>query len=65
MENKEEIVEKLKDLIIVTRCGRDVSDLVYDKETVTIIFKNGYERKVNVACDSGCGIIRDVLDALD
>lgn len=66
MEDKEDIVKSLKDLLVKTRAGGDIEDLVLsaDQETVTIRFKNGYQKNVCVAADSCLGIIRDVTNAL-
>ena len=66
MEEKEDIVKRLKDLLIKTRAGGDLEDLILsaDQETVTIRFKNGNQKNVCVAADSCLGIIIDVTNAL-
>lgn len=63
MENKKDIVARLKLLLIATRAGSDLEDLVLseDQDTVTVQFKNGAARIVNIEADSGVAIIRDVL----
>lgn len=65
-ECKEDIVKRLKDLLIKTRAGGDIEDMVLsaDQEIVTIRFRNGSVKNVCVAADSGLGIIRDVTGAL-
>lgn len=65
-ENKKDIVLRLKLLLIRTRAGSDICDLTLNEtqDTVTILFKNGCKRNVNIACDSGIAIIQDVINAL-
>lgn len=55
---------------LVKKVNPDVRDLKYEyqtdgyvvpDETVIITFKNGFERRVNVACDSYKEITEDVL----
>lgn len=66
MENKEEIVMRLKLLLMATRAGSDIEDLVLsgDQKAVTVKFRNGGEKKVNVECDSGIALIDDVIKVL-
>lgn len=66
MENKQNIVTRLKLLLNLTRAGEDIKDLVLSdtQETVTIRFNNGCCRVVNIAGDSGIAIIRDVISKL-
>ncbi len=67
MEKKEDIVKRLKLLLIATRAGSDIEDLVLsgDQNTVTIQFRNGYTKKVCVEADSGIALIRDVIKEVD
>ena len=56
---KQEFIDKYSELLKMTREG--VSHLeLKDDETVVIHYKGGAERTVNIACDSGLAIIRDV-----
>ena len=66
MENKEEIVMKLKILLKSIRAGSGIADLILhqNQEAITILFRNGAAREVNIAADSGYAIIMDVLKAL-
>ena len=66
MENKEEIVMKLKILLKSIRAGSDIADLILhqNQEAITILFRNGWTRKVDIAADSGYAIILDVMKAL-
>ncbi len=66
MENKEEIVLRLKLLLMATRAGSAIEDLILskDQKTVTVRFRNGGEKQVNVECDSGIALASDVIKAL-
>lgn len=50
MENKEEIVARLKLLLMATRAGSNIQDLKLNeaKNKVTIVFKAGGERVVDI-----------------
>ena len=62
-ENKTVIVARLSQLLKATRAGEDIARLKLseDESEVTIIFTSGYVRDVNVECDSGMALIRDVI----
>lgn len=66
MENKEDIVKRLKLLLRSTRAGSNIEDLVLsaDQDEVIIIFKQGSKKKINIAADSGIAIIMDVINKL-
>lgn len=66
MENKEDIVMRLKILLNATRAGRDIKkmELTEDGDFVMIEWESGGTQKVNIAADSGVAIIRDVLQAI-
>ena len=61
-ENKSEIVQKLKELLQITRAGSGVKDLILDEREryVTIVYEGGNKR-VNLDGDSGISLIRDVV----
>lgn len=63
MENKEKIVKLLKMLLQATRAGSNIEDLILNEnqDEVIITFKRGGENRVNVDCDSGISIIKDVV----
>lgn len=65
LENKYYIVKGLEKVIKMTRAGEAVEGLIYDHqyETVIIAFRNGFTKIVNVECDSGIALMRDVLTA--
>lgn len=66
MENKENIVMRLKLLLKVTRAGSTIEDLILnDKQDMVIIqFDNGSSKKIDIAGDSGIAIIKDVISRL-
>lgn len=66
MENKEEIIMRLKILLKATRAGSDIKDMILNdrQDTVTLLFEQGGVRDVNIAADSGIAIIEDVVRAL-
>lgn len=66
MENKEEIIMRLKLLLKATRAGSGIEDLVLNdvQDTVTVLFAHGATRDVSIAADSGIAIIKDVVSAL-
>lgn len=67
MENKQKICDLLLVTLQNTRGGEDLTALVYDDTTelVTATFENQYHKLCNVACDSGCAMIRDIMKQLD
>lgn len=66
MEDKREIVARLKLLLKVTRAGSHIKDLLLNEEQniVTILFTHGESQKVNIEADSGISIILDVVMTL-
>lgn len=65
-ENKRVIVQKLKELLWVTRAGSRISDLVLNEQQdeVVIVYESGGSKKVNICADSGLAIIRDVAKGI-
>lgn len=66
MENKKEIMARLKLLLIATRAGAHIEKMMLsdDEKRIHITFDSGGSRDVNVNCDSGLMIIKDVVKAL-
>ena len=66
MENKKEIVKALKEVLVLTRAGENILDLVLSKNEakVTVFYKNGHFKTVNIEADSGVAIIQDVTSSL-
>lgn len=66
MEDKKQICDLLTTLLQATRNGEDVAAINYERddageEFATLVFKNGYKKKVCVTADSGTSLIKDVL----
>ncbi len=66
MENKQLICDLLLKTLQATRAGEDISSLEYNEceETVIIRFENGFIQNCNVAVDSGCAMILDIIKQL-
>ena len=67
MENKRIILDLLLAAVQQTRAGSDIVDLQYmpESEEVAILYISGGKKYVNVACDSGVAMIRDVMRAIN
>ena len=65
MESKQDILDALTECLKLTRDQHDLEAMIYDDvlETVTVAWQHGAQI-VNVACDSGIAMIRDVLNAI-
>ena len=65
MEDKQKICDLLLPALQATRNLYDLEKLTYyrdgDRETVTATFRNGYDKHVNVAMDSGTAMIKDII----
>lgn len=62
------ILDLLRIVIAQTRAGEDVTALRYDadRELVYVDFESGKNgRVINVACDSGWAMIKDVVNHID
>lgn len=62
-EDKQLICEYLLEALKLTRGQSDLEMLDYDSETeiVTGTYNNGGKVRINVACDSGVSMIRDIM----
>lgn len=62
-EDKRAICLTLFNVLRLTREYHDLIELKYDndKEAVVATFEGGYTRKINVACDSGVAMVKDIL----
>lgn len=70
MENnftKHDICRALLPVLRMTRALRDLEDLEYqgDTEEVHAVFRGGYTKKINVACDSGLAMIKDIANEIE
>ncbi len=65
-ENKKDIVGRLSILMKATRAGYDMDKLVLSEDSGEVIVRyvSGYEKRVNVECDSGAALILDVVNAM-
>lgn len=65
MEDKQLICNRLYDTLMATRGASDILNIYYnnENETVEVVFVNG-KRIINVACDSGVAMIRDIMNNL-
>lgn len=62
---KQDLLDALLLTVQLTRGGSDVQQLsLINDEIVSIRYKSGGEQYVNIACDSGMAIIRDVCRAI-
>ena len=63
-EDKQKILDRLLETLVLTRAGWSLTDLEYKKEagleTVTAVYANGTKKRINVSCDAGITLIRDV-----
>lgn len=66
MENKQLICDYLTLALQETRGAHDLVSLNYDPEKDVVIgtFSGGGTRACNVAADSGCAMIRDIMRQL-
>lgn len=64
-EDKRAIVQKLKELLQITRAGSGVRDLILDgkEKCITIVYECG-SKQVDVTGDSGIALIQDVIKCL-
>ena len=64
---KYDICRALLPVLKMTRALCDLEDLEYhvDTEEVHAVFKGGYTKKINVACDSGLAMIKDIVNIIE
>lgn len=63
-ENIKCILEKLTELLQMTRAGRDIFDIRKVGEKAVIIYNHGDMDIVNIECDSGIAAIHDIVKKL-
>ena len=64
---KQQLIKSLEATLKLTRAevtGLELSSRYEPEDTVIIHFNGGGKRKVDIACDSGIAIIRDVCRAI-
>lgn len=65
-EDKQTICDHLCKALRATNYGEDIVVLTYAalseaEERVIVTYKSGYSREINVSCDSGYAMIRDIM----
>ena len=63
-ENIKCILEKLTELLQMTRAGRDIFDIVEVNEKAVIVYSHGGMDIVNIECDSGIAAVHDIVKKL-
>ncbi len=71
LEEKGSIVESLANTLRMTRAGRDITKMVYLKDTpaaglerVDVLYAGGGGVCINVTADSGIAMVHDIVKAL-
>lgn len=68
MENKQEICNELCKVLQMTTYSADIVKLIYCHqgleypESVIVQYKNGYSKEINVHMDSGCAMVKDIME---
>ena len=60
-ENIKSILEKLTELLQMTRAGRNIVGIAEENGFAVITYKNGHKKKVNIDGDSGVCAIYDII----
>ena len=60
-ENINSILEKLTELLQMTRAGRNIVGIEEKNGFAVITYKNGHKKKVNIDGDSGVCAIYDII----
>ena len=60
-ENINSILEKLTELLQMTRAGRKIVGIAEENGFAVITYKNGHKKKVNIDGDSGVCAIYDII----
>ena len=63
-ENIKRILEKLTELLQMTRAGRNIAGIAEENGFAVITYKNGHKKKVNIDSDSGIAAIYDIVRKL-
>ena len=69
-EDKSYICQVILGALKATVAGLDIADIKYEQltngdELAVIIYDNGYRKPVNVSCDSGIAMMRDILRVIE
>lgn len=60
-ENIKRILEKLTELLQMTRAGRNIVGIAEENGFAVITYKNGHKKKANIDGDSGICAIYDII----
>lgn len=60
-ENINSILEKLTELLQMTRAGRNIVGIAEENGFAVITYKNGHKKKANIDGDSGVCAIYDII----
>ena len=60
-ENIDVILDKLTELVQLTRAGSNIVSIDTDSEYAVISYKNGHKRRVNIDGDSGICAVYDII----
>ena len=60
-ENINSILEKLTELLQMTRAGRNIVGIAEENGFAVITYKNGHKKKANIDGDSGICAIYDII----
>ena len=60
-ENIKRILEKLTELLQMTRAGRNIVGIAEENGFAVITYKNGHKKKANIDGDSGVCAIYDII----
>ena len=63
-ENINSILEKLTELLQMTRAGRDIADITKVGKNAVIMYNHCDFEVVNIECDSGIAVIYDIIKKL-
>ena len=69
-ENKETIINCLYQALKFTVAGVGLEAIRYEQltngdEIAVLMYDNGYRKSVNISCDSGLALMRDILRAIE
>lgn len=69
-EDKQTIINYLFQTLKQTVAGVDLEAIKYEAlingdEIAVLIYDNGYRKSVNISCDSGLALMRDILRVIE
>ena len=69
-EDKQNVINYLFAALKQTVAGVDLESIRYEQltngdEIAVLMYENGYRKSVNISCDSGLALMRDILRAIE